>query len=236
MKTWEKIAIVVFAFLVLLGVGIAIVAPTVMREVRRVSAPMQRVKRSQLALDELVKKTAWKRPEKDALTAEQLDRFFAARQRIDALRRAPGIDLDRFEHRHVRTLEELKEVPGVIEGVTGVVSGEMDAFVQAGMSPREYRWIERLVYLRWRGALRLARTYPLAVREAATEIDAAAAREVDPRLRARLRGVAEDLRRRVPAPPEGFDPQIHALLLSRLDEIERWSMDDLAGRPFPQVR
>ncbi len=236
MKTWEKIAIVAFALLVLLGVGIALVAPTVLREVRRVSAPMQRMKRSQTALEDLTRKTAWKPPEKDTLSAEQLGRFFAVRRRIDELRREPGFDLGRLEHRHARTLEELKEVPGVIEGVSGVVSGEMNAYVEAGMPPREYHWIERLVYERWRGPLRRAGTYPLAARQAAAEIDGAAAREADPRLRARLRGVAEELRRRAPAPPEGFDPQIHALLLSRMDEIERWSMDDLAGRPFPQVR
>jgi hypothetical protein len=108
----------------------------------------------------------------------------------------------------------------------------MDAYVQARMSPAEYRWIEKLVYERWRGPLRKAGTYPVAARAAAAEIDAAASREADARVRTRLEAVAGDLRRREPAPPEGFDPQIHALLLSRIDDVERWSLDDL---PTPLV-
>jgi hypothetical protein len=46
--------------------------------------------------------------------------------------------------------------------------------------------------------------------------------------------VAEELRARAPDPPEGIDPQIHALLLSQIDEVERWSLDDLAA-PFVTV-
>ena len=41
------------------------------------------MKRSQAVLDEMVDKAAWKRPEQDALTADQLDRFLQVRQRID---------------------------------------------------------------------------------------------------------------------------------------------------------
>jgi hypothetical protein len=172
----------------------------------------------------MVQKTAWKRHGKDALTPEQLDRFFAVRKRVDAVRRTTNLDLDQLPRKHVRTLEELKQVPGVIQGVSDLVGAEMDAFVEAGMTPAEYHWIERLVYERWRGPLRAAGTYPVAARAAAGEIDAAAARETDPRVRARLQAVAEDLRRRSPGPPEGFDPQVHALLLSRIDDVERWSL------------
>ena len=102
------------------------------------------------------------------------------------------------------------------------------------MPPAEYHWVERLVYERWRGRLRTAGTYPLAVRAAAAEIEAAAKDERDARVRARLDALAGELRQRAPAPPEGFDPEIHALLLSRAEDVERWSLDDLPA-PFVTV-
>jgi len=231
MKTWAKVGLGCGAVVALASIGVALVAPTVVREARRVAGPIGRMQRSQDALDAMSRKASWKRPEKDALSAEQLDRFFAVRKRVDAVRRTTDLDLDRLPRRHVRTLEELKQVPGVIQGVSEIVGAEMDAFVEAGMPPAEYHWIEKLVYQRWRGPLRAVGTYPVAARAAAGEIDAAATREMDPRVRSRLKAVAEDLRRRSPGPPEGFDPQIHALLLSRIDEVERWSLDDLAA-PF----
>ena len=110
----------------------------------------------------------------------------------------------------------------------------MDAFVEAAMPPAEYHWIERLVYEEWRGRLRRAGTYPLALRAAATEVEAAAKLERSAAVRARLEAVARDLRGRAPGPPEGFDPAIHALLLSRIDDVERWSLDDVAP-PFVTV-
>jgi hypothetical protein len=90
------------------------------------------------------------------------------------------------------------------------------------------------VYERWRGPLRRAGTYPVVLRVAAAEVEAAAERENDVRVRARLAAVAEDLRERAPGPPEGFDPAIHALLLSRIGDVERWSLDDVAA-PFITV-
>jgi hypothetical protein len=227
MRTLAKVGIGCAGVAALASVGVVLVAPTVVREARRVAAPIGRMQRSQDRLDAMAKKAAWKRPEKDALSAEQLDRFFAVRKRIDAVRRTADLDLDRLPRGHVRTLEELREVPGVLQGVSEIVGAEMDAFVEAGMPPAEYHWIERLVYQRWRGPLRRAGTYPLALRAAAAEIDAAAEREADGRLRARLRAVADGLRRRSPAPPQRFDVGIHALLLSRIDDVERWSLDDV---------
>ncbi len=227
MRTLAKVGLGCAGVAALASIGVALVAPTVVREARRVAAPIGRMQRSQEKLDAMAKKAAWKRPEKDALSADQLDGFFAVRKRVDAVRRTTDLDLDRLPRGQVRTLEELKEVPGVLQGVSEIVGAEMDAFVEAGMPPAEYHWIEKLVYERWRGPLRRAGSYPLARRAAAAEIDAAAEREADGRVRARLRAVADDLRGRAPAPPEGFDAGIHALLLSRIDDVERWSLDDL---------
>jgi hypothetical protein len=234
MKTLAKVGLGCAGLAALASIGVALVAPTVVREARRVAAPIGRMQRSQEALDAMAKKAAWKRPEKDELSAEQLDRFFAVRKRVDAVRRTTDLDLDRLPRGQVRTLEELKEVPGVLQGVSEIVEAEMNAFVEAGMPPAEYHWIEKLVYERWRGPLRRTGTYPLARQAAAAEIDAVAEAERDGRVRGRLKAVAAELRGRVPAPPEGFDPQIHALLLSRIEEIERWSLDDLPA-PFVNV-
>jgi hypothetical protein len=234
MRTWAKIGLGCAGIAALASVGIVLVAPTVVREARRVAGPIGRMQSSQERLDSMVEKAAWKRPENDALSAEQLDRFFAVRKRVDAARRQSDLNLDQLPRKNIRTLEELKQVPRVIQGVSDIVGAEMDAFVEAGMPPAEYRWIEKLVYERWRGPLRAAGTYPLAARAAAAEIDAAAERENEGRVRARLKVVAEDLRRRSPGPPEGFDPQIHALLLSRIEDVERWSLDDLPA-PFVTV-
>jgi len=227
MRTLAKVGLGCAAVAALASIGVALVMPTLIREGRRVAAPIGRMQRSQERLDSMAKKAAWKRPEKDALSADQLDRFFAVRKRVDAVRRTTDLDLDRLPRGHVRTLEELKEVPGVLQGVSEIVGAEMDAFVEAGMPPAEYHWIERLVYQRWRGPLRRDGTYPLTRRAAAAEIDAAAEREADSRVRARLKAVADDLRGQASEPPQGFDAGIHALLLSRIDDVERWSLDDV---------
>lgn len=234
MKTWAKIGLGCAGVAAVASIGVALVTPTLVREARRVAGPIGRMQRSQKALDDMVDKAAWKRPEKDVLSAEQLDRFFAVRQRVDAARRQSDLNLDQLPRKNIRTLEELKQVPGVIQGVSEIVGAEMDAFVEAGMPPVEYHWIEKLVYERWRGPLRRAGTYPVASRAAAAEVESAAARETDARVRTRLNAVAEDLRQRAPSPPEGFDPEIHALLLSRIADVERWSLDDLAP-PFVTV-
>jgi len=233
MKTWEKVALVGVVLVGFAGAGVALVAPTFLREARRVAAPIGRMKTRQKALEDMDARSGWKPPQAKALTAGQLDRFFAVRTRIDQIRRQAEPQLDRLPRRHVRSLEELKQIPDVLEGVSDVVGAEMDAFIDARMTPREYRWVERVVYEHWRGALRRAGTYPLAARQAAAEIEAAAAHEKDAPLRARLLSLAGEMKRREPAPPEGFDPVTHALLVERLDEVERWSMDDLAGARFP---
>jgi hypothetical protein len=233
MRIWAKVGIGVAVVVVPVSLALAVLSPILLREARRVAGPIQRMKRSQTALDDMVDKSAWRRPEKETLTPDQLDRFFAVRQRIDAARRRAGPELDRLPRKRVRSLQELREIPRVIVGVSDVVGAEMDAFVEAGMPPGEYRWVERLVYQRWRGPLRRSGTYPVAMQAAAAEVEAAGAREADARVRARLKAVAEEMRRRTPAPPEGFDAESHALLLTRLDDVERWSMDDMARGPIP---
>jgi hypothetical protein len=192
----------------------------------RIMRPISRMKQSQTQLEQMEAQSNWKRPAAEILTAEQLDRFFAVRQRIDTTRRRTDPRLDRLPRKHVRSLEELRQIPDIIQGVSDVVTGELDAYVAGRMTPEEYHWVGRIVYERWRGALKRAGAYPAAVRAAAAEVETAAAGEPDRRVRARLEALAAQLRAREPPPPEGFDPATHRLLLARLDDVERWALDD----------
>ena len=191
MKTLAKVGIGCAGVVAVGSVGLALLAPTLLREASQVIEPIQKVKRTQAALDDMVDEIGWKRPEADALTPEQLDRFFAVRERVEAARRHAGPSLDNLPRKNVRSLEELRQVPGIIRDVTGVVGAEMDAFVAVRMPPAEYHWIERL---------------------------------------------ATDMKARAPAPPDGFDPGIHALLLSRIDDVERRSLDDVVAPYIPVPR
>jgi hypothetical protein len=76
----------------------------------------------------------------------------------------------------------------------------------------------------------------VALGRAADEIEKAAAGERDARAAERLRAVAAELRARQPPPPEGIPAEVHALLLGRLADIERYSLDGVQEMPIPQVR
>jgi len=207
-----------------------VIVPRAIAPGLRMMEPISRMKKSQAELEQLEGGSTWKRPARETLSPEQLDRFFEVRRRIDASRRGADPHLDRLPRKHVRSLEELRQVPDIIEGVSEAVRGELDAYVAGRMTPEEYHWVGRIVYARWRGALKHAGSYPAALRAAAAEVESAAAREPDRRVRARLEALAEQMRGRTPDPPEGFDPETHRLLLTRLDDVERWSLDDVESR------
>ena len=235
MKTLAKVGIGCAGVVAIASVGLALLAPTLVREASQVVGPIQKMKRTQTALDEMVDEVGWKRPEPDALSSEELDRFFTVRERVEAARQRADLSLDSLPRKKVNSLEELRQVPAIIRGVSDLVGAEMDALVAVRMPPAQYHWIERLVYERWRGSLRKARSYPVAVRAAAMEVSAAAAREPDARVRTRLERLAAEMKGRSPAPPDGFDPRIHELLLSRMEDVERLSLDDVV-EPYIPVR
>jgi hypothetical protein len=218
------------------SVGLVLVGPRLVREAARVVEPISKVQRAQAQLDKLVDDAGWKPPQPETLAPDELDRFFAVRAAIGEARLHAGPSLDKLPRKHVRSLEELKQVPDVIHDVTGVVGAELEAFVAARMPPAQYHWIERLIYARWRSELKRAGTYPAAARAAADEIAQAAASERDPRVRARLEQLAAEMRARQPQPPEGINPAIHQLLLSRVDEVERLSLDDVVAPYIPMPR
>jgi hypothetical protein len=213
-----------------MAAAFVVLVPRVIAPGLRMMQPISRMKQSQTQLEQLEAQSNWKRPAAETLTAEQLDRFFAVRQRIDTSRRGADPRLDRLPRKHVRSLEELRQVPDIIRGVGEAVTGELDAYVAGRMTPEEYHWVSRIVYGHWRDSLRRAGRYPAALRAAAAEVEISAAQEPDRRVRARLEGLAAEMRRRTPDPPEGFDPATHQLLLGRLDDVERWSLDDTESR------
>ena len=234
MKSLAKVGIGCAAVVAVGSVGLAIVGPKLMRDGARFSAPFRQMKQKQTALNAMVDEVGWKRPETDTLAAEQLERFLKLRQKLDTVLRSSDDPLAGFHGNRDPGLEELTKMQGAFQGMSDRVGAEVDAFLEVRMTPDEYRWIERLVYERWRGALRRAGTHPAALRAAAVELETAAASEKDAAVRRRLERLAAELRGREPKPPEGIDPATHRLLLARLDDIERYSMDDLA-RPVTMV-
>jgi hypothetical protein len=122
-------------------------------------------------------------------------------------------------------------VPTFIQGVSEVVTGELDAFV-AGDDSGRLPLGEPGRLRRWRGPSSALATPRRPGRRPPGDVEVAAAREPDRRVRARLETLAAQMRERAPAPPEGFDPETHPLLLDHLDPIERWALEDTEGR-FP---
>lgn len=203
-----------FAFLALLS---ALVGPTVVREGGRIYRPIAQMQGAQKDFEAWSREHPFKAPAGVSVSAGQLDRFLGLRRRIDAIDEKnplPIEDLRRNER------PSLSQIQGLLEGMGGSVSGQMDAFREAGMPPEEYRYLERVVYRRWLRPLRAKGLDPAAVSRAAKEIEALAAAEKDAAVSSRLRRLAQSLTdQRVPA-PEGVPEDVHALLLARAIEID----------------
>ena len=234
MKTLAKVGIGCAGVAAAASVGLALLAPTLVREAGHFLGPSRDEAPSDGARCH-GRRRRLEASERDALTAAQLDRFFTVRTRVEAARRSAGPSLDTLPSKDVDSLEELRQVPEIIRGVSGVVGAEMDALLAVRMPPAEYHWIALPVIERWRGELQKAGRYPIAVHAAAGEVAAVAADETDARVRARLERLVAAMKARRPAAPEGFDPGIHELLLSRLDEVERHSLDDVV-EPYVPIR
>lgn len=230
MKVWVKGCL--GGVLVLGALGIAattLVAPRAVHEGLKFYRPMHKMAASGRALEEMNEKDRFKPPAHDSLEAEQVDRFLDVRKRLDELyaRMVPAIKRLPGGRAH-----GLKEAEEAVETMGEVIPGQMQAFVEAKMTPKEYRYVEALVYGRWRPALYEARTHPEILKAAALEVERTADGS-DPALATQLREIAKRLRERKPPAPEGIDNETHQLLLDRLDVIERYSLDAYRDLPFP---
>ena len=105
------------------------------------------------------------------------------------------------------------------------------------MPPAEYHWIERLVYERWRGALKKAGSYPdRACAPRPAEVDGGG-RARDRRPRARPPRAA---RRRDEGPRAGAARRVRSRRSTScccrgIDDIERYSLDDVVAALHPDA-
>ena len=199
------------------GLVLALIGPTLVREGGKIYRPIAQMRGAQKDFEAWSFEHAFKAPAEITLTGKQVDTFLALRRRIDAIDEKNPLPIDGLK-RHERP--SLSQIEGVLEGVGGSVSGQMDAFREAGMTPDEYRYIERVVYRRWLRPLRTKGLDPAAVSRAAKELTTLAAAEKDSVVAGRLKRLALSLQEeRVPA-PEGIPSEVHALLMARAVEID----------------
>jgi hypothetical protein len=205
----------------------ALAGPRLLRTAREVYGPVSEMKRTERAVREMAEQHPWTEPGKVTVTEDQLQRFLALRRKLDAIyaEAAPAL---RALPRGRRG--SLRDVPAVLNGVGSVVSRQLQAMIDERMPPEEYRYLERVVYRKWREGVRREGS-----ETAATAVEQAASTEKDLRTARRLREVAAGLRHR-PPPPPGIPPEVHALLLAHADEIERYSLDAYDELPMPRAR
>ncbi len=205
------------AGLALAGAVAAVVGPSLFRQARSIYAPVGRMKREERDFDQWRRARPWQAPATPSLAADRLDAFLALRrdlraldQRIEALQQAvprgqrPG----------------LRQIAGIMEGVSDLTAERLEAFRRHDMTPAEYRYLDRLVYDRWLRALRSTGADPAARERAARDVEAAAEEERDAAVRARLVQLSREMRDRAPAAPEGIPADLHRRLLDHADEIE----------------
>ncbi len=216
--------------LALMALALALVGPTLVREGGKFYEPIAKMQGAQKAFEDWEREQAFKAPADIELSSAQLDRFLDLRRRlatVDEQNPLPGEDVRRNERPSVA------EIQGLIEGVGGAVTGRMDAYREAGMTPDEYRYVERVVYRLWLRPLRAKGLDPAAVSRVAKELSDLAAAEKDAAVASRLRQLARTIAaRRVPAPSD-FPAEVHSLLLERATEID--ALID-AGRSGPSGR
>ena len=201
----------------LMALVLALVGPAVVREGGRIYRPIAQMQGAQKDFETWSREHPFKAPSGVSLSADQLDRFLGLRKRIDAIDETNPLPIEGMKRNERPSLAQIE---GLLEGVGGSVSGQMDAFREAGMPPDEYHYIERLAYRLWLRPLRTKGLDPAAVSRAAKELLALAAGERDASVARRLNTLARSLsEERVPA-PEGIPADVHSILLARAIEID----------------
>ncbi len=210
--------------LVALGVALAVVAtalalvgPSLVREGRRLYAPISKMKAAGEDFEKWAREHPWEEPKAPALEEARLNQFLSLRRELQMLGEEAEARTAGFAKREKPTF---RDVPEIAEGVGGVVVQELSAFRRADMTPAEYHYLDRLIYRSWLRPLRSQGTDPAAREAAAKEIEQAAASEHDPSLARGLRRVADQVRQKQPPAPEGVPAAIHLLLLARATEIQ----------------
>ena len=211
-KTW---------ILLILGIGMAscaaLVAVVGPRVARGIVAPISRMKTEQQEFERWTLQRAWQEPASPQLEPAKLDAFLALRKELLELdARGEGIGRDMPRDRR----PSLGEIGGLMEGVGGLVTGQLAAHRRHDITPKEYAYLRRLVYRQWLEPLKAQGLDPAARLAAAKELDAAAEAERDPALQKRLRQVARGVRERRPPAPEAIPQPVHELLFAKATEIQ----------------
>lgn len=206
------------AVLALFAALAVVFGPALVREGSRAIAPIRSMSAAQADFDRWVRDHPWKEPAAPTLDEQRLAAFLALRKEVsrldEELQRRPEEQFPDGRR------PALKDVPGLLEGVGGLVAQRTAAFQRAAMTPGEYAYIERLLYRTWLAALNAKGVDPAARDRAADEIEAAARGERDRAVAAGLRRVAAELRARPPAAPEGVPEELHRLLIAHAGEIQ----------------
>lgn len=197
--------------------GLALVGPTLVREGGRIYEPIAKMKGEQEQFEAWSREKAFKAPGAPSLSAEQLERFLDLRRRLAAVDEENPLPVENLRENEP---PKLSEIQGLLEGVGGAVTGRMAAYREVDMTPGEYQYIENLIYRLWLRPLRAKGLDPAAVSRVAKELNDLAAAEKDSSVSSRLRQLARTISaRRVPS-PDGFNAEIHALLMQRATEID----------------
>jgi hypothetical protein len=205
--------------LALVTTVVGVVGPGLFRTAREVYAPVQKMRSAQQDFEAWSKQQEWHEPATPSVSEGQLDRFLALRKELQHLEEdAPRPRRERGEPR-----PRFQDMPKIVSGVSGFVSARLEAFKRVGMTNAEYRYLDHLVYGRWLEALRGAGQDPAVLEQVEQEILNAARDEADAATAKHLRAAAQKVKQRKPGPPAGVPENVHALLLSKVNEIEALS-------------
>lgn len=209
--------IVLAVCLGLVVLGLALVGPTLVREGGRIYEPIAKMHGEQAQFEAWSREKAFKAPAAPSLSAEQLERFLDLRRRLAVVDEENPLPVENMRQNET---PKLSEIQGLLEGVGGAVTGRMAAYRELDMTPEEYRYIENMIYRLWLRPLRAKGLDPAAVSRVAKELNDLAAAEKDAAVSTRLRQLARTMASRRVSSPEGFNPEIHALLMQRATEID----------------
>lgn len=206
------------ALAVTLGLGFvvaAIVGPRLLRAGERIYRPIAKIQGAQKDFEAWEEQHSFKEPSRPELSAAKLDQFLALRKKFAAIDAANPLPQGRS-----RRVQSVDEFQGIMEGVGGNVVGRMAAYREAEMTSDEYRYLDHLIYALWLRPLRSNGQDPSSIARAIKEIEDAAAHESDAAVSRKLRSISAALRtKRIEVPP-GIPPDLHALLFSRVGEID----------------
>jgi hypothetical protein len=140
---------ILVALLVAIGV---FVGPTVYREGKAVVEPVVEMARTEDALEDLEREFPFAVPDGDAgVTEERLQQFLSIRHELEPVYAEWRETIERVEQVHGD--DSWVGAKEALTSTRDVISGQISALRSAGMSPAEFRWLEKIVYRRWLAAV-----------------------------------------------------------------------------------